>query len=482
MGYVTKIALFSQSLFRTIVILICFIASDAFADSGIQPSVDVAQFFDPEGNSYMEIYYAIQESGVHYVEDAQGRLSCQLVMDVEIRHEGTLWANKVWKIEKSVQDTSEVKKGSQLVDLLRYFIEKPGEYAIKMHVKDMHEPTSIDSAATVLTAKSFDSDGIEMSDVQLASHIGKAEKNAARALVKNSYRIMPSPNAVYGLGAPNLYYYFEAYNLQDQVRGDTYKTVCKVIDSQGNEIEGLGITYRTKKKMSDTSIEIGMLNVVGLPSGKYSFVYGIAEDDKSLLASNEKMFYVYNPGVTLPEKDRVSAVASGNYGPLEALTEEELDDEFARLIYVNTKDDREFYNNLETADGKREYILSIWSRNNEENLPSVVYRTQYLGRAQYADQHFKSVYGAGWKSDRGRVVILYGSPSSVERFPSSESTVPYQIWRYDKLRGQGGVEFVFADQEGFNKYELVHSDLRGERNDPDWKSQVFRGSNERQFR
>jgi len=482
MNFQRKVVLFSQSLFVVMITLSSVVSRAAFSDSGIQPAVDVAQFFDTERNSYIEIYYAIPEASICYVPNDQGKFSCQLVMDVEIYFDGELWANKAWRVEKAVEDTNLVQAGSHMVDLLRYFIDEPGDYTIKMHVKDMHLPSFVDSVEAVFSVQGFKEGNITVSDLQLASSISKASGSTPSALIKNNYKIIPSPNGIYGEGSPNLYYYFEAYNLLSQIPGDRYKTVCKVIDSNDNEIEGLGITYRSKKKLNDTSIEIGMMNVGALPSGKYRFVYGIANDDKTLLASKEKLFYVYNPNVAPIEPESPVVDLNGGFGPLAPLTEEELDDEFAKLIYVDTKEDRKFYKNLKAADGKREFILSIWSRGNNDNLNTMAYREQYLGRARYSEQQFKSVFGKGWKSDRGRVFILYGIPSDVERFPSTESTVPYQIWHYDKLRGQGDVQFVFGDAEGFSKYRLLHSTLRGEVSDPQWKGLIFRGSNERQFR
>lgn len=447
------------------------------ADSGIQPSIDMAQFKDSQNNSYMEIYYSIPEVGMNYMPDGSGKFACQLVLDIEIHRDSQLWANKVWKIEKTVADTSSVAAGSQMVDVVRYLVEQSGEYRISMRIKDMHHTDRVDSARAVFQVSPFTGEAVEISDVELASHIKKMAPGSQSNLIKNTYKVTPNPAGIFGEGAASIYYYFEAYNLKTHLEGDHYKSVCKVIDSNGVEREGLGITYRPKKKLYNTSIEIGMLNISNLPSGKYRLLYGIADESKTMIASKEKMFYVYNPNVFAAE-----VLQEGRFGPLEELSEAELDDEFAKLIHINTKDDREFYGSLNNVQGKREFIFSIWSRANDNRLPPLVYREQYLGRAHYANDKFKSIFAKGWKSDRGRVFILYGGPSDIERFASTETTVPYQVWTYDKLKGQGGVQFVFADKGGFSKYELLHSDLRGERRNDSWKTEVFRGSNERQFR
>lgn len=450
----------------------------ADGNSNIQPSIDVAQFFDANSNtSYLEIYYAIPEAGMMYVPGESGQYHCQLVLDIQISLNDKLWTNKVWKIEKTVEDTSLVNAGSQLVDVLRYFIDEYGEYNISMHVKDMHRPDRIDSVSVAFTAMEFSKDKIQISDVELASHIQRTAEDSESNLIKNNYKVIPSPGGMFGQKSSNIYYYFEAYNLLEHVPGDKYFAVCRVLNPSGNEIEGVGLTYRTKKKLYNSSMEIGMVNVANLPSGKYKLVYGLADASKTMLASKNKLFYVYNPQIQVVDEFRDS-----QFGTLDGLTEKELDEEFKRMIFINTKQDREFYSNLKTAAGKQKFIVGIWSRPNEDGLPPEIFREQYLGRAKYASDKFKSVFSKGWNSDRGRVFMLYGVPSDVERLPSTESRIPYEIWTYDKLRRQAAVQFVFADTQGFNKYELLHSDLRGERNNPNWTSYVFRGRNENQLR
>jgi GWxTD domain-containing protein len=293
--------------------------------------------------------------------------------------------------------------------------------------------------------------------------------------------VIPNPGGVYGQGAPVIYYYFEAYNLMENIPGGKYKTLFQVKDSNGRIVPGLGSSYRTKRKVYDSSVEMGMINIAELPSGKYTLVYGITDSSENVMSSNEKKFFVYNPDVSLADFTQMteqSMIAEGNYGPLEVLSEKELDDEFERMTYIVRNEDRKFYKSLTNADAKRKFIFTVWQspRIPDAKITGLVYRESYLARVRKADMSFKSVFRPGWKSDRGRVFILYGPPSNVERFPSSRTTLPYQIWNYDYLRGQSGVLFIFIDRAGFSKYELIHSTLRGELQEPNWQRLITRGT------
>src|SRR5260370_21203214 len=75
----------------------------------------------------------------------------------------------------------------------------------------------------------------------------------------------------------------------------------------------------------------------------------------------------------------------------------------------------------------------------------------------YANEHFAGGI-PGWKSDRGRIYIMYGPADEVESHPSGgtserpieeggseTSTFPFEDWRYRYLEGIGQeviIEFV----------------------------------------
>jgi GWxTD domain-containing protein len=146
----------------------------------------------------------------------------------------------------------------------------------------------------------------------------------------------------------------------------------------------------------------------------------------------------------------------------------ELDDEFTRMRHIVVRDEKKTYQSLTNAEAKRRFILSLWETHKPAEYPNGLdYRRLYLARAREADARFTTVLRPGWNSDQGRVYILYGVPSNIEREPSNPTLKPHEIWRYDEI--QGGVIFVFADRTGFRNYELIHSSHRNELQNPDWQ-------------
>ena len=467
--------------FIALLMAIPYTSNAAEKQNGVKPSLDVAQYEDTHSkNNYIEIYYSLPETSLNFMRRDSASFMCRLVLDLEMYHNEQLLANKIWKIEKQIADTSSIDKGSQLVDLLRYFVDDSGAYRIKLRVRDMYQPEAVDSAQTVFTVRESGQSDMHISDVELATNIRRSTADDSQSkLVKNNYLISPNPSAMFGEGSSRVFYYYETYNLSSyKNQSPRYLAVSMIQDAYGNKIDGVGAAYRTRIIKHDSNVELGMLNVSNLPSGKYKLIYGIADSSRSLLTSQEKDFFIYNPDVPATQLED-----QGNFGPLSLLKGKQLDEEFKYARYILSKEEKEIYTGMTNDEAKRKFLYEMWAKpRSDYSVSGLPFREEYLARVHFANDHYTSVFEPGWHSDRGRVFILYGFPSSLERFPSTQESVPYQIWTYDFLKKQSGVKFVFADNAGFNRYELIHSTLSGELQDFSWKKTIARGTNEKIFK
>jgi GWxTD domain-containing protein len=78
---------------------------------------------------------------------------------------------------------------------------------------------------------------------------------------------------------------------------------------------------------------------------------------------------------------------------------------------------------------------------------------EYFRRVEYANEHF-STNRPGWETDRGRIYIIYGEPTDIERHPFEADSRPYEIWFYSQIARH----FVFVDYTGFGDYTLIGSE------------------------
>jgi len=458
--------------------IICCWIKPANANDRLGLNLDVAQFRDKNKESYLEIYYAIPQALVQYTSNQEDLYSCNLVFDIEIEIEGKLWANKAWSVVQTVGDPATIDSSLQFVDVLRYFIDTAGLYTIRMRVKDMGDAGKVDSSRISFAATSYLSDHVQVSSLEFASSIERASSSKAGNFVKGYYEVVPIPVNVFGRDAAQIFFYFEGYNLNKSIGKALYKVYLNVLNGDGKKIKDVGFSRR-RRKHGDTSIEMGTLELSKFSTGKYFAMYGIADSSGNLLGEGRKEFYIYNPEVApVALQEDLESV-----GPLNRLLEREIDTEFEVMKYLVTREEKLIFQQLDNVAGKRKYLHFLWHKTRQEySVSGWLLRDEYLARVAFTEQNYNSLYEPGWRSDRGRIFILYGAPSHIERFPSTQELMPYQKWTYEYLQGQSNIIFVFVDKRGFGRLEMIHSTLRGEIQDYNWEQTINRGTNENFFR
>ncbi len=121
------------------------------------------------------------------------------------------------------------------------------------------------------------------------------------------------------------------------------------------------------------------------------------------------------------------------------------------LRYVATRQENDEIGKLTGEEDRKAYWDAFWKRRDPTpDTPENEARDAFYQRVQYANQHF-GAGGPGWKTDMGRIYIVYGPPDEVVRNPFNFDRPPEEIWYYYRDRRT----FVFVDRDGFGRYELV---------------------------
>jgi GWxTD domain-containing protein len=132
--------------------------------------------------------------------------------------------------------------------------------------------------------------------------------------------------------------------------------------------------------------------------------------------------------------------------------------------YIISDEEKQAWKRLATDDERQQFIEQFWLRRDptpdtEENE----FKEEHYRRIAYANERFASGI-PGWKTDRGRIYIMYGPPDEIEDHSSGgtyerpmeegggeTSTYPFQQWRYRYLEGIGTniiIEFVDPTMSG----------------------------------
>jgi len=139
------------------------------------------------------------------------------------------------------------------------------------------------------------------------------------------------------------------------------------------------------------------------------------------------------------------------------------------VIYIISPEERTSFLQLETNEEREQFIEQFWlRRSNNPDLPDNYFKEEHYRRIAYANEHFASGI-PGWRTDRGRMYIMWGPADEVESHPTggtydrpmdegggSTTTYPWETWRYRYMEGIGeNVIWEFVDPSGSGEYHLT---------------------------
>jgi len=141
------------------------------------------------------------------------------------------------------------------------------------------------------------------------------------------------------------------------------------------------------------------------------------------------------------------------------------------VVYIITPEERRSFLHLSTNEEREQFIEAFWQRRNPDpDSPENTFKEEHYRRIAYANEHFASGI-PGWKTDRGKIYIMWGPPDEIDAHPTDgtwdrpmdqdggeTTTYAYEDWRYRYLEGQSlgeNVELEFVDPSGTGEYHLT---------------------------
>ena len=86
------------------------------------------------------------------------------------------------------------------------------------------------------------------------------------------------------------------------------------------------------------------------------------------------------------------------------------------VLWIIAPEERAAFLKLSTDEERDEFIRQFWQRRDAGAPGGKNVRAEHYRRVAYANQHFAAGV-PGWKTDRGRIYIMYGPPNSIEAHP-----------------------------------------------------------------
>ncbi len=155
-------------------------------------------------------------------------------------------------------------------------------------------------------------------------------------------------------------------------------------------------------------------------------------------------------------------------------TLKELDSQYRQwlnedVIYIISPEERNAFLQLDTNEEREQFIEQFWlRRSSNPDLPDNDFKEEHYRRIAYANEHYASGI-PGWKTDRGKMYIMWGPADEIESHPTggtydrpmeegggSTSTYPWETWRWRYLEGIGeNIILEFVDPSGSGEYHMT---------------------------
>lgn len=371
---------------------------------------------DKPGLSRVDIYIQVPYKNVQFIKSNQGfTAKYSITAAVFDSAKKKMIVEKTWNETINVIDYTIATSKENYSLSKRSFDLAPGTYLIRTQLQDKDSRQEA-IGENIFTVKSYDKE-ISLSDILL---IAKTDSS------KGKNEIVPNVSRNFPSDKNRIRFYYEVY-LKDSV--DIRKSIEYVILNSDNNI--------IHKEVEDRNIKAGTTKVLftlqqfPFDLGVYTIVATVLDSSGNITANSTKSFYSQWKG--LP------AIIS------------DIDKAIAQTVYIATPEEIDYMEDAETIPEKTKRFLEYWKKkdpspNNDENEVF----DEYFRRIAFSNENFSN-YIEGWRSDRGMVYTILGSPNNVDRHPFEYDSKPYEVWEYYDLNRK----FIFLDQTGFGDYRLI---------------------------
>lgn len=443
-------------MIRFILFLLVLSSFNSFSQTQkIRAYLDDKQFYAPGVGDYVEVQIQFVGYSVKY-KSVEGGLMGELAVRMAIKMYDSIVATDAFRLQTPLMKDSVIE---DFYDLRRFPL-KPGTYTFEIELQDLNaEGTSV-KASKPIVVENF-KNTIFLSDIQVSEAVTRG--NGTSVFYKSGFDLIPRLSTFYPQEITILPVYLELYNTA--LLGDSVFGVKQSItDINGKEMEDF--TTFTKHKISEVVPILRPVDIANLPTGKYSLEYTIIKKDMSEVAKKTYEFERSNDIITEIDPSKILIDPAFQT----SITDDSVEYYLASLIPMSKPHEiKNILAILKTKDKDlaRKHIQGFWIATSGTKYYSDWLK--YKAQVQIVEKIYSTNFQAGYETDRGRVYLQYGSPSTIVQKEVSSNEYPYEIWQYNKIGKFSNKRFIFYNPDLVNNaYRLLHSDMIGELKNASW--------------
>ncbi|MCB9357185.1 MAG: GWxTD domain-containing protein [Calditrichaeota bacterium] len=426
--------------------------------------VDAVYFYGNDSLTYCEVYVSVQREVLYYATAGEDSVVADFSLIASLSEDGNVFLSDTLDTRDAVSREYEANSGAYFPYTFGYFI-RPGEYVLDVTLYQLGG-RKVNQVRKALDVPEMNGE-FGLSGIALGAELSYSD--SASSFFRKGVDFTPNPSGLYGSGLPMLYYYLECYGLRtDSLRPDDSISVRRTIYYSESGEPAKKPSVRKIHKPGPSAVISDGFPAYTLRTGTYQLELVVQEAGMPDRTTRRKFFVLRPEDLELGRAVELDAEfrnmilrSAGNI-----LDSIDPDSALALMDYVMTRQDAKRVRNMDT-DGKKRFLYEFWQNRDPESPDGA---NIYFARVAEANRRYTFLQNKGWKTDRGRVLIIHGEPTHIERRYVEAQKGDYEVWYYDQL--EGGVIFVFSDCSGFGDLELVHSTKRGEIYNPTWAETV----------
>jgi GWxTD domain-containing protein len=426
--------------------------------------------FKGSTDNYVEFYMQVVGKSLHFVSIDSMKMKGAIEVTLLFKQGEQIINFDKYTLNSPIFNQQELKT-LNFIDVKRYPL-KNGDYDLEIKIKDLNMLENIFEKTQKITIN-YQQNELQVSDIQLIEYFAES-KETNNPSVKNGFYLEQHTTSLYEVFQKKITLYTEIYN-SDKKFNDEF-VVKYYIDKVG---ENVGEPFLMRyKRMPPKSVNAMLLtlNIVDLPTGDYTLHLEVRTRENELVAKKTRLINRVNPYLEVTMDDHEKTAILGSF--VEKMNSAQTTFCLKAIVMHVHQGYTRTLNELVLGEDeitKKRFLYTYWLTK-DHNTPEASFY-QYMKIVDDANNRFASSLGKGFESDRGYIFLKYGEPNEILSESGDPSAPPYQVWRYNFLGIQQEVKFVFYDPDlAGNNYILLHSTMRGEINNPQWKRELYKNS------
>ncbi|MFM1772223.1 MAG: hypothetical protein RLZZ71_1365 [Bacteroidota bacterium] len=439
-----------------------FLSMNALA---VRVFIDHQTFYNSETGPYLEVVFSFEGKSMKSVKTSGGQYMAQAKCNVFIS-QGT----QVFQFAKFNANStpSLLPKATDFMSVERFPLAD-GTYEMTVEVADANDSLSAPLVHTEKIEISHLSEGCFFSDIAFISAFTNTIQE--NAFSKAGYDLIPYVSNYYPTSLDGLILYAELYNSRKLLgkKVSFAYTLC-ITDALQNELPN---SKRIIRAEADEVLPLlQTIDISNLTTGEYKVKLEMLDREGKVVCTQLRNFTrnkILEDTYTPPSSQDLSNTFVAKYTNSDSLYAHIRSClPIAESVERNTID-----NVLKNLDLKtrQSFMYTFWYRRNSTN-PEKAWNDYYKD-VLAVQKEFGTRIKEGWQTDRGRVYLQYGKPSTRIVRNNDPDYWPFEIWHYYTTNtGLRDRRFLFYNTSLNYDMELLHSDIPNEIRNFDWKNLV----------